>query len=212
MGSSSGRNWRKMRQMNLTSTEGKTTLRIWVNGSENNGKKENQRNGSLAFPNQQLKAALGQIMLYVDGMNGVINHSETIQWLYTLVGSKFRLVVKTALKLLLVFVEYSESNAPLLIQAVSAVDTKRGIKPWSNIMEILEEKDGVDTELLVYAMTLVNKTLAGLPDQDTFYDVVDCLEELGIAAVSQRHLNKKGTDLDLLEQFNIYESTFLFAT
>lgn len=32
-----------------------------------------------------------------------------------------------------------------------------GIIPWSNIMEILEEKDGVDTELLVYAMTLVNK-------------------------------------------------------
>ncbi|XP_029419151.1 FH1/FH2 domain-containing protein 3 [Nannospalax galili] len=144
-------------------------------------------------------------MLYVDGMNGVINHNETIQWLYTLVGSKFRLVVKTALKLLLVFVEYSESNAPLLIQAVSAVDTKRGVKPWSNIMEILEEKDGVDTELLVFAMTLVNKTLSGLPDQDTFYDVVDCLEELGIAAVSQRHLSKKGTDLDLVEQFNIYE-------
>lgn len=38
-------------------------------------------------------------------------------------------MVKTALKLLLVFVEYSESNAPLLIQAVSAVDTKRG--EWS---------------------------------------------------------------------------------
>nr|XP_031546029.1 FH1/FH2 domain-containing protein 3 [Vicugna pacos] len=144
-------------------------------------------------------------MLYVDGMNGVINHNETIQWLYTLIGSKFRLVVKTALKLLLVFVEYSESNAPLLIQAISAVDTKRGVKPWSNIMEILEEKDGVDTELLVYAMTLVNKTLSGLPDQDTFYDVVDCLEELGIAAVSQRHLSKKGTDLDLVEQLNIYE-------
>ncbi|XP_040613893.1 FH1/FH2 domain-containing protein 3 isoform X5 [Mesocricetus auratus] len=164
--------------------------------------------GAEADQNYQnyILRALGQIMLYVDGMNGVINHSETIQWLYTLVGSKFRLVVKTALKLLLVFVEYSESNAALLIQAVSAVDNKRGIKPWSNIMEILEEKDGVDTELLVYAMTLVNKTLAGLPDQDTFYDVVDCLEELGIAAVSQRHLNKKGTDLDLLEQFNIYEA------
>ncbi|XP_005372879.1 PREDICTED: FH1/FH2 domain-containing protein 3 isoform X6 [Chinchilla lanigera] len=164
--------------------------------------------GAEADQNYQnyILRALGQIMLYVDGMNGVINHNETIQWLYTLIGSKFRLVVKTALKLLLVFVEYSESNAPLLIQAVSAVDTKRGIKPWTNIMEILEEKDGVDTELLVYAMTLVNKTLAGLPDQDTFYDVVDCLEELGIAAVSQRHLNKKGTDLDLVEQFNIYEA------
>ncbi|XP_068849956.1 FH1/FH2 domain-containing protein 3 isoform X2 [Capricornis sumatraensis] len=163
--------------------------------------------GAEADQNYQnyILRALGQIMLYVDGMNGVINHNETIQWLYTLIGSKFRLVVKTALKLLLVFVEYSESNAPLLIQAISAVDTKRGVTPWSNIMEILDEKDGVDTELLVYAMTLVNKTLSGLPDQDTFYDVVDCLEELGIAAISQRHLTKKGTDLDLVEQLNIYE-------
>ncbi|NXA43464.1 FHOD3 protein, partial [Eudromia elegans] len=165
--------------------------------------------GAEADQNYQnyILRALGQIMLYVDGMNGLINHNETIQWLYTLIGSKFRLVVKTALKLLLVFVEYTESNAPLLIQAVSTVDEKRGVKPWSNIMEILEEKDGVDTELLVYAMTLVNKTLSGLPDQDSFYDVVDCLEELGIEAISQRHLNKKGTDLDLVEQFNIYETT-----
>ncbi|XP_050747425.1 FH1/FH2 domain-containing protein 3 isoform X1 [Gymnogyps californianus] len=165
--------------------------------------------GAEADQNYQnyILRALGQIMLYVDGMNGVINHNETIQWLYTLIGSKFRLVVKTALKLLLVFVEYTESNAPLLIQAVSTIDEKRGAKPWSNIMEILEEKDGVDTELLVYAMTLVNKTLSGLPDQDSFYDVVDCLEELGIEAISQRHLNKKGTDLDLVEQFNIYEMT-----
>ncbi|XP_069476741.1 FH1/FH2 domain-containing protein 3 isoform X5 [Ambystoma mexicanum] len=165
--------------------------------------------GAEADQNYQnyILRALGQIMLYVDGMNGVINHNETVQWLYTLIGSKFRLVVKTALKLLLVFVEYTESNAPLLIEAVTAVDTKRGAKPWSNVMEILEEKDGVDTELLVYAMTLVNKTLSGLPDQDSFYDVLDCLEELGIEAVSQRHLNKKGTDLDLVEQFNIYEKT-----
>uniref|UniRef100_A0A8C4SLJ3 GBD/FH3 domain-containing protein n=2 Tax=Erpetoichthys calabaricus TaxID=27687 RepID=A0A8C4SLJ3_ERPCA len=124
-------------------------------------------------------------MLYVDGMNGVISHNETIQWLYTLIGSKFRLVVKTALKLLLVFVEYTESNAPLLIEAVSKVDSKRGTKLWSNAMEILDEKDGVDTELLVYAMTLINKTLAGLPDQDSFYDVVDCLEEQGIEAIAQ---------------------------
>ncbi|XP_010218689.1 PREDICTED: FH1/FH2 domain-containing protein 3 [Tinamus guttatus] len=165
--------------------------------------------GAEADQNYQnyILRALGQIMLYVDGMNGVINHNETIQWLYTLIGSKFRLVVKTALKLLLVFVEYTELNAPLLIQAVSTVDEERGAKPWSNIIEILEEKDGVDTELLVYAMTLVNKTLSGLPDQDSFYDVVDCLEELGMEAISQRHLNKKGTDLDLVEQFNIYEMT-----
>ncbi|XP_078395597.1 FH1/FH2 domain-containing protein 3 isoform X5 [Cetorhinus maximus] len=163
--------------------------------------------GAEADQNYQnyILRALGQIMLYVDGMNGVIDHNETIQWLYTLIGSKFRLVVKTALKLLLVFVEYTESNAPLLIQAVTKVDHKRGVRPWSNVMEILDEKDGIDTELLVYAMTLINKTLAGLPDQDSFYDVVDCLEEQGMEAISQRHLNKKGTDLDLVEQFNIYE-------
>ncbi|KAM9838723.1 FH1/FH2 domain-containing protein 3 [Aulostomus maculatus] len=165
--------------------------------------------GAEADQNYQnyILRALGQIMLYVDGMNGVIGHTETIQWLYTLVGSKFRLVVKTALKLLLVFVEYSESNAPLLIHAITSVDTKRGCRPWSNAMEILHEKDGVDTELLVYAMSLINKTLAALPDQDSFYDMVDVLEEQGMETVSQRHLGRKGTDLDLVEQLNIYEMT-----
>ncbi|XP_026088091.1 FH1/FH2 domain-containing protein 3-like isoform X2 [Carassius auratus] len=165
--------------------------------------------GAEADQNYQnyILRALGQIMLYVDGMNGVIGHTETIQWLYLLTGSKFRLVVKTSLKLLLVFVEYSESNAPLLIQAIDTVDTKRGCKQWSNAMEILAEKDGVDTELLVYVMTLINKTLAALPDQDSFYDTVDVLEEQGIESVSQRYLGRKGTDLDLLEQLNIYEAT-----
>ncbi|XP_033496424.2 FH1/FH2 domain-containing protein 3 isoform X4 [Epinephelus lanceolatus] len=165
--------------------------------------------GAEADQNYQnyILRALGQIMLYVDGMNGLISHNETVQWLYTLVGSKFRLVVKTALKLLLVFVEYTESNATLLIKAVNVVDAKRGTKLWSNVMEILDEKDGVDTELLVYAMTLINKTLAGLPDQDSYYDMVDCLEEQGVEAVAQRHLSRKGTDLDLVEQFNIYEMT-----
>ncbi|KAM4600328.1 FH1/FH2 domain-containing protein 3 [Polymixia lowei] len=165
--------------------------------------------GAEADQNYQnyILRALGQIMLYVDGMNGLISHNETVQWLYTLVGSKFRLVVKTALKLLLVFVEYTEANAALLIKAVNIVDNKRGTKLWSNGMEILDEKDGVDTELLVYAMTLINKTLAGLPDQDSYYDMVDCLEEQGIEAMAQRHLSRKGTDLDLMEQFNIYEMT-----
>ncbi|CAM9485246.1 unnamed protein product [Lampetra fluviatilis] len=149
--------------------------------------------------------ALGQIMLYVDGMNGVIAHNDTVQWLYSLIASKFRLVVKTALKLLVVFVEYTESNAPLFIKAVNTTDRKSGVKPWSNILAILDEKDGIDTELLVFAMTLLNKTLAALPDQDTFYDVSDCLEEQGMEAIAQRHLAKRGGDRDLAEQFNIYE-------
>lgn len=65
-------------------------------------------------------------MLYVDGMNGVMEHNRTVQWLYTLISSKFRLVVKTVLKLLLVFVEYVDTNCMLLIQAVNAVDASQG--------------------------------------------------------------------------------------
>jgi len=39
---------------------------------------------------------------------------------------QFRLVVKTALKLLLVFIEYTECNTLLLIKAVNIVDENRG--------------------------------------------------------------------------------------
>ncbi|XP_035680602.1 FH1/FH2 domain-containing protein 3-like isoform X20 [Branchiostoma floridae] len=168
--------------------------------------------GAEADQNYQnyILRALGQVMLYVDGMNGVINHNETIQWLYSLISSKFRLVVKTTLKLLLVFVEYTENNALLLVQAVDAVDNDRGHKPWSNIMDVLNERDAVDTELLVYAMTLVNKTLNAVPDQDTFYDVTDSLEEQGLEKIIQRHLTKKGSDLDLVEQMKIYETALKF--
>jgi hypothetical protein len=71
-------------------------------------------------------SAIGQVMLYVDGMYGVMRHNETIQYLYNLVASKFRLVQKTALKLLLVFVDYVETNCILLVQAVASVDNNKG--------------------------------------------------------------------------------------
>ncbi|XP_039544468.1 FH1/FH2 domain-containing protein 1 isoform X2 [Pimephales promelas] len=150
--------------------------------------------------------ALSQIMLFVDGMNGVVNHNETVQWLYTLSGSLSRLVVKTALKLLIVFVEYTESNSPLLIQAVNIVDGKRGVKPWTYLTDILSAKNGSDTELLIYTMTLINKTLAALPDQDSFYDVTDCLEQLGMEGIVQKHMASSGTEGDLKQQFTIYEN------
>ncbi|XP_065123895.1 FH1/FH2 domain-containing protein 1 isoform X6 [Paramisgurnus dabryanus] len=150
--------------------------------------------------------ALSQIMLFVDGMNGVINHNETVQWLYTLSGSLSRLVVKTALKLLIVFVEYTESNSPLFIQAVNIVDEKRGVKPWMYLTDILSAKNGSDTELLIYTMTLINKTLAALPDQDSFYDVTDCFEQLGMEAIVQKHISSSGIEADLRQQFTIYEN------
>lgn len=31
--------------------------------------------------------ALGQLMLFVDGMNGVINSPETVEWLYSVLSS-----------------------------------------------------------------------------------------------------------------------------
>lgn len=164
--------------------------------------------GSEADQNYQnyILRALGQVMLYVDGMNGVMEHNQTVQWLYTLIASKFRLVVKTALKLLLVFVEYTDSNCMLLIKAVNAVDGSQGLMPWSNIMRLLKDFNAADTELLIYAMTLVNKCLNGIPDQDTYYDQTDALEEQGIEGIIQRYMSKQGTDLDLLQQFQIYEA------
>ncbi|XP_076323341.1 FH1/FH2 domain-containing protein 3-like isoform X2 [Tachypleus tridentatus] len=164
--------------------------------------------GSEADQNYQnyILRALGQVMLYVDGMNGVIEHNETIQWLYSLISSKYRLVVKTALKLLLVFVEYTEMNSQLLLNAVSTVDVDKNTKAWSNIINLLNDRDSADMELLVFAMTLINKTINGIPDQDTYYDVVDSLEEQGMERIIQYYMSKQGTDLDLLQQFQIYEA------
>lgn len=53
-------------------------------------------------------------------------------------------------------------------------------------MNLLHEHDSGDTELLVYAMSLVNKVLNGIPDIDTYYDQVDALEEQGMAALIQK--------------------------
>ncbi|XP_054276971.1 FH1/FH2 domain-containing protein 3 isoform X2 [Macrosteles quadrilineatus] len=166
------------------------------------------RVGSDADQNYQnyILRALGQVMLYVDGMNGVMEHSPTVQWLYSLVASKFRLVVKTALKLLLVFVEYTETNSVLLVKAIQAVDSAQGNQLWWNVMRLMKEYDAADTELLIYATSLVNKTLNGLPDQDTYYDQVDALEEQGFENIIRRYMSKQGTDLDLLRQFQIYEA------
>uniref|UniRef100_A0A8C5ZQ68 Formin homology 2 domain containing 1 n=1 Tax=Marmota marmota marmota TaxID=9994 RepID=A0A8C5ZQ68_MARMA len=135
---------------------------------------------------------------------GAIGSSEGL--CIVLHASTSRLVVKTALKLLLVFVEYSENNAPLFIQAVNSVASATGALPWANLVTILEEKNGADPELLVYTVTLINKTLAALPDQDSFYDMTDALEQQGMEALVQRHLGTAGTDVDLRTQLMLYES------
>ncbi|CAH8680343.1 unnamed protein product [Schistosoma haematobium] len=155
--------------------------------------------------------ALGQIMLYVDGMAGVIEHPNILRWLYSLLTSKFRLVMKTALKLQLLFVDYAEMNAMIFVKSVEAyhTNTPTSGRPWSYIINILNN-EASDSELLIYAMTLLNKTLNSIPDQDTFYDVTDCLEEMGMQKIVQCHLTKKNCDPELAEQLNLYEASLRY--
>ncbi|CAH8679377.1 unnamed protein product [Schistosoma rodhaini] len=155
--------------------------------------------------------ALGQIMLYVDGMAGVIEHPNILRWLYSLLTSKFRLVVKTALKLQLLFVDYAEMNAMIFVKSVEAyhANTPTSGRPWSYLINILNN-EASDLELLIYAMTLLNKTLNSIPDQDTFYDVTDCLEEMGMQKIVQCHLTKKNCDPELAEQLNLYEASLRY--
>lgn len=50
-----------------------------------------------------MSLALGQLMLFVDGMLGVVAHSETVQWLYTLCASLVSGFIQTYVPFLLGF-------------------------------------------------------------------------------------------------------------
>jgi len=146
--------------------------------------------------------ALGQIMLYVDGMQGVMEHIQAIELLYKLISSDNKLVVKTAIKLLLVFIEYNESNYILLIDAVKNVATEQETIPWHNLVNVMAGNDTVDVELCTYALTLVNKTLYEIDDQATFYDQSDFMEDLGIDKVTK--LTSDDVPSTLLEEIQLY--------
>lgn len=48
--------------------------------------------------------------------------------------------------------------------------------------------------------------LNAIPDQDSFYDVSDALEEQGLEKIVQYHMHRKGAERDLLDQFLLYEA------
>lgn len=85
-----------------------------------------------------------------------------------------------------------------------------GVKSWSNLINLLNEKDCADMEIMIFAVTLINKTLAGIPDQDTFYDIVDSLEAQGMDRVIQSFQSKQGIEKDLLKQLAIYEAVLKY--
>ncbi|XP_038216950.1 FH1/FH2 domain-containing protein 3 isoform X2 [Zerene cesonia] len=153
---------------------------------------------------------IGQILIYVDGMHGVMDHKSCIQWLYSLTASNFRHVVKTTLKLLSIFVEYTETNSLLLIDAINFVDKSNGRPPWYNIIKILQDFDASDTELLICATSLINICLINIPDKNMYYDQVDTLQDQGIDDIIHLYMSKQGTDLDLLRQLQIFEAVLMY--
>lgn len=78
------------------------------------------------------------------------------------------------------------------------------------MFSLLKDYENADTELLIYGSTLINKTLSGLSDQDSFYDESDHLEQQGMEGVVQRYMSRPGTDLDLLDQLQLYEAVLKF--
>merc|ERR1719481_540415 len=147
--------------------------------------------------------ALGQIMLYVDGMQGVMENCKAIELLYKLISSSNKLVVKTAIKLLLVFIEYNESNYLILLEAVKNVAAEEENTPWHNLIKIMTDNDVLDVELCTYALTLVNKTLYEIDDQGTFYDQTDFMEDLGIDKVTKM-TDSEELPSSLLEEIQLY--------
>lgn len=71
---------------------------------------------------------------------------------------------------------------------------------------LLNDRDNADTELLIYATTLINKTLSGLSDQDSFYDESDLLEQQGMENIIQYFISQSGVDLELLDQLQLYDA------
>lgn len=65
-----------------------------------------------------VESALSQIMLFVDGMNGVIRHAETLQWLYTLTGSLVRISVGLLTSMMMMMMTTILSLLLLLVEVV----------------------------------------------------------------------------------------------
>ena len=124
--------------------------------------------------------------------------------------------MKTSLKLLIVFVEYAETNAILLTQAVNEVDANRSTKPWCNLMQILGDTSNQDDlELILYSMILINTVLNSIPDQDTFYDISDSYEEQGMQSIIKAFVKNQcktqddnGLYKQIVQQMELYEVNF----
>ncbi|CAK9297765.1 unnamed protein product [Gordionus sp. m RMFG-2023] len=167
--------------------------------------------------------AISQIMLYVDGMDGIKTHNETLQWLYSLLSSKFRLVIKTALKLILVFLEYREENSYPFLNSVYKVQPDQ---PLKLMIELLDDKELLnDSEILIHSITIINRVLTQLSPKKlekyrnfgakipvTYNELIKSVERSNLNQIVKRYLNRvaqsgnynNGFDNDFIEQLNRY--------
>lgn len=74
---------------------------------------------------------------------------------------------------------------------------------WQSIVRILSERGAGDDEMLIFAMTIINKTLNGVPDQDTFFDVVDNLESQNFESITKALVKMNNPQLN--QQLELYE-------
>ncbi|XP_019849453.1 PREDICTED: FH1/FH2 domain-containing protein 3-like, partial [Amphimedon queenslandica] len=195
------------------------------------------RDADATFQQYILKA-VGEIVVYVDGMHGLIRCNEMIQWLYQLSTSKFKMVVKAVLDTLLLFVNYTEgggggggegngglksgrespqqrtgspdssngfNTAQLLKDAIEAYSDSKGLKPWSLFMTLLSDKSS-EADIQTKTMTLINRTLSNLSDMDSYYDIVDSLEDQDMETVMRYHQNRD-KNRGLVKEFKAYEES-----
>ena len=152
--------------------------------------------------------AYEQIMEYVDGMEGVSSHEETIRWLYSLINSDFRILARTSLKLLCKFVNYKDDNLVVMLNCVKYVDGKCW---WWTLCQALGSQEsagtGIDHEVIAKSMFILNKTLAEIPDSDEFYDNVDSLEKQGVNDLFTRIRQKCLGNKEILKQLNVYNGS-----
>jgi hypothetical protein len=96
------------------------------------------------------------------------------------------------------------STALLFKDAVEIVAEDHSVQPWSYLLEIISETSIADPDVQSKALSLINKTLAGISSEDDFYDVVDSLEEQKLEQMMDFH-QKKRRNQDLLKEFKVYE-------
>ncbi len=96
--------------------------------------------------------------------------------------------------------EIKQTNATMLRDLLLETNGK----PWSYLVELLKNESG-DLEFCQHTMLLINKVLAAVPDQETFYDITDYLEDQGMHEIAEKYLKQPNADPTLMEQFAVYE-------